>query len=134
MSVPVLLDLLLPDRQTAALLKDWVEEMKAMGGVQLPLAEAIERAFSERSREGRNKKARRLLAEGRLTVENITPAGLLVARCRGDSGEVYRLGFDPRASQWRCTCQEMKGRCSHLAALMLVTVKPTPEEGIDGGT
>lgn len=72
-------------------------------------------------REDAATKGRRMLAEGRLTVERLTPSGLIVARCRGDSGAVYALGFDPDGSEWRCTCPS-RGRCSHLRALQLVVV------------
>ena len=48
----------------------------------------------------------------------------IIATCRGDSGEVYNLGYDARKKQWRCTCVEMKGKCSHLVALQLVTIRP----------
>jgi hypothetical protein len=46
--------------------------------------------------------------------------GLVIAQCRGDSGEVYDLGYDPMKQEWRCTCRELKGNCSHLQALKLV--------------
>lgn len=80
-------------------------------------------------RENREEKGRRLLGEGRLTVKGIVtegtrPRGLIMAECRGDSGEVYNLGYDPVKQQWRCTCVA-KGKCSHLVALQLVTVKPS---------
>lgn len=74
------------------------------------------------TRENATAKAHRLLAEGRLIVRRIEPE-LLHATCRGDSGEVYDLGYDGRKGQWRCTCAA-KSQCSHLKALMLVTVKP----------
>ena len=83
-------------------------------------------------RESAQDKGRRLLTEGRLTVTTVdssepdpleVPAPI-IATCRGDSGEVYHLGYDARRRQWRCTCVEMKGKCSHLVALQLVTVKP----------
>lgn len=68
-------------------------------------------------------KARRLLPEGRLMIQRVDPeTHLVIAQCRGDSGEVYYLGYDPTKSQWRCTCAEMKGNCSHLQALKLVVV------------
>lgn len=72
-------------------------------------------------------KARRLLIEGRLVVEKVAlPENggepYIFATCRGDSGEVYRLGFDPYTAEWRCTC-EARGPCSHLKALQLVTVR-----------
>ena len=77
------------------------------------------------SRESAHEKGRRLLQEGRLRVLRIEKTGLIVAECRGDSGEVYDLGFDPGPREWRCGCLEMKGRCSHLIALQLVVVRPS---------
>lgn len=74
-------------------------------------------------REDAAAKGRRLLTEGRLTVERLDAGGLIVARCRGDSGAVYSLGFDPIKRQWRCTCPA-RTNCSHLRALQLVTVAP----------
>jgi uncharacterized Zn finger protein len=82
-----------------------------------------ENAADERPSVGRESvevKGRRLLVEGRLIVERVE-GGLVVASWRGDSGEVYRLGHDPRAQEWRCSCPA-RGRCSHLVALQLVTV------------
>jgi hypothetical protein len=64
------------------------------------------------------------LVEGRLVVEQVT-GDLVVASCRDDSGEVYRLGHDPQAQEWRCTCA-IRGTCPHLHALQLVTVRRTP--------
>jgi uncharacterized Zn finger protein len=68
-------------------------------------------------REGVERKGRRLLTEGRLTVRRVGPGGLIAAECKGDSGAVYRLGYD--GEQWSCDCQALS-RCSHLVALMLV--------------
>jgi uncharacterized Zn finger protein len=69
-------------------------------------------------------KGRALLIEGRLVVRRVDQhTGLIVAQCRGDSGEMYDLGYDPTNQQWRCTCREMKGKCSHLVALQLVTIR-----------
>ena len=73
-------------------------------------------------RESAAVKGRRLLTEARLTVERLN-GDLIVASCRGDSGESYRLGHDPGRREWRCTCPA-KTRCSHLTALMLVTRRP----------
>jgi len=81
------------------------------------------------SRENAQAKGRRLLTEGRLRVLRIERSGLIVAECRGDSGEVYTLGFEPMWGQWRCTC-EAKGRCSHIIALMLVTTAPVAESAV----
>ena len=71
-------------------------------------------------------KSKRILVEGRLIVREVGTAshpGRIVAECRGDSGAVYHLGYDPRAEQWRCTCPAHTV-CSHIKALQLVTVKP----------
>ena len=73
-------------------------------------------------RENAQIKGRRLLAEGRLTVLAVRPR-TLDATCRGDSAEVYHLGY---RGQWFCTCPAV-GVCSHLIALELVTLRP------DGG-
>lgn len=95
---------------------------------------ALERAEGHKdalvpSRKTADSKARRLLIEGRLDVTRHDVAGdhagLIVATCRGDSGTVYQLGYDPHQRQWRCTCQELRGNCSHLHALKLVTTTPT---------
>jgi hypothetical protein len=72
------------------------------------------------------KKHLRLLVEGRLIVREVglpSHPGRIVAECRGDSGSVYMLGYDPRAEEWRCGC-DARTTCSHIKALQLVTVKP----------
>lgn len=76
-------------------------------------------------RENVADKGRRLLTEGRLNVQIVDPnrRAAVQAECRGDSGEVYALGFDSRRNEWRCNC-EARGECSHLIALKLVTVRP----------
>jgi uncharacterized Zn finger protein len=73
--------------------------------------------------ENARAKGQRLLAEGRLQVTRVD-GGVIAAECRGDSGEVYTLGYHPRTG-WLCRCAA-RGTCSHLRALQLVTVKPTP--------
>lgn len=45
----------------------------------------------------------------------------IVAVCRGDSGEIHRLGY--RDSRWWCECPA-KTQCAHLYALQLVCVGP----------
>jgi hypothetical protein len=45
----------------------------------------------------------------------------ILAICRGDSGQVHELGYDPRGGS--CDC-EARTRCGHLYALQLVTVAP----------
>lgn len=66
-------------------------------------------------------KAERLLTTGRLIVRRVEPTGYILAECRGDGGVIYKLGYDPRSTEWRCTC-EARGECSHLMALKLVCV------------
>ncbi len=83
------------------------------------------------ARENVQQKGRRLLTEGRLTVivaSGRTDHPRIVATCRGDSGKVYDLGFDPAGFEWRCTC-EARTTCSHLVALRLVTLEPKPGLG-----
>lgn len=70
------------------------------------------------------RKAMRLLLERRLVVVRREIAGpfqgLIHATCRGENGS-YDLGFDPRGQgRWRCTCEELRGACSHLAALKMI--------------
>jgi uncharacterized Zn finger protein len=69
-------------------------------------------------------KALRIIRERRLTIERVdTHGGVVVARCQGDTGE-YALGWDAIVKQYRCTCPEMKGLCSHLTALKMVVKRP----------
>jgi len=73
-------------------------------------------------REAAETKARRLLADRRLTVELVEPGdGSIRATCRGDSA-TYALGWDPERGRWSCSCPAFGG-CSHLIALMLVTTE-----------
>jgi hypothetical protein len=69
-------------------------------------------------------KARRLLIEGRLTIHKVeVQFGIVYATCKGDSGSVYKLGYDPRGQgEWRCSCPA-KTTCAHLNALKLVVVR-----------
>ena len=71
-------------------------------------------------REDAATKARRLLAEGRVTVRTIT-ADEIVAEVRGDSARTYSTRYDP--SGWACTC-DARSRCSHVRAVMLITLEP----------
>jgi hypothetical protein len=72
-------------------------------------------------REDARRKGLRLLMDGRLTVLEVSSSGLIHAECKGDSGELYSLGFDPWKREWRCGCQA-RTKCSHLWALQTVTV------------
>jgi len=70
--------------------------------------------------ETATEKAFRLLREHRLNVQRVeSHDGLVVAEMQGDHA-TYMLGWDPGRKQWRCTCPEMKGQCSHLIALRAV--------------
>ncbi len=67
-------------------------------------------------RESVEQKGRRYLAEARLVVRHV--AGSTVrATCRG-TGATHELGF--AHDRWHCSCSA-RSRCSHLAALQLVT-------------
>ena len=63
-------------------------------------------------------KATRLLAEGRLLIAEVD-ADTITASLEGDTG-THRLGLTPGG--WWCSCPTPTPRCSHLAALRLVTV------------
>jgi uncharacterized Zn finger protein len=76
-------------------------------------------------RENARSKARRLLAEGRVTLRRIGPDAI-VARVRGDSAREYAVAWNP--SGWFCPCDAV-GRCSHILAVMLVVLEPLPTGG-----
>lgn len=61
-------------------------------------------------------KAARLLVTGRLRVRRVD-ADFIAAECRGDSGRVYKLGWDGRL--WTCDCPA-RTDCAHLNALWSV--------------
>lgn len=81
-----------------------------------------------RSRENLEEKAARYLVEGRVTVTQIDDERrLIVAEVRG-TDTTYYTGFDPRRDNWACTCEanaKFNRRCSHIAALQLITRRPT---------
>jgi hypothetical protein len=64
-------------------------------------------------------KGRAYLCDARLTVTHVNHREIR-ASCRGH-GEVYQLGYHD--GHWHCDCPA-RGRCAHLTALMLVTVRP----------
>lgn len=76
------------------------------------------------TRESFDVKARRYLAEGRLDVRHVV-SDTVVALCRGDSGELYRVGYG--SGGWYCDCPA-KTRCAHLQALMWVVLRPGARE------
>jgi hypothetical protein len=69
-------------------------------------------------RESAERKGRRYLTEGRLIVERVDVIGIR-ATCTG-GGAIYSLGHEHE--RWHCDCPAV-GRCAHLVALMLVTVR-----------
>jgi uncharacterized Zn finger protein len=71
-------------------------------------------------RESAETKGVRYLGEGRLTILRVDDRRV-EALCFGDSGEAYRVGYKPGG--WWCGCPAL-GRCSHLVALMRVTLTP----------
>lgn len=75
---------------------------------------------SRGTRENKQDKGTRMLTHGRLTVTKVE-GDRVVAECRGDSGEVYELGFEN--GHWHCSCLA-RTDCSHLSALWRVTVRP----------
>jgi hypothetical protein len=75
------------------------------------------------SRETVAAKAPRYLAEGRLVITSVM-GDYVAATCRGN-GEIYELGHDIRHGWW-CSCAAPAGRCCHLTALRLVTVRRRP--------
>lgn len=74
------------------------------------------------ARENVEEKGRRYLLEGRLTVTAVDER-VVRASCRG-GGAIYVVGFDGEA--WGCSCPAV-GRCAHLVALQLVTVREQRE-------
>lgn len=85
-----------------------------------PIGVANDRTSSPKKRENKADKGTRLLTHGRLTVTKVD-GDRVVAECRGDSGEVYELGFEN--GRWNCSCPA-RTDCSHLSALWRCTVRP----------
>lgn len=97
----------------------WRDDLGADDGCTKIIAESD---LVLRGAENVEQKARRYLAEGRIRITRVLPAGLVVAEARGSAGEAYVLGYDPAKKEWRCTCPVIgrRNRCSHIAALQLV--------------
>lgn len=70
------------------------------------------------TRESAHDRGRRLLVEGRLILDYVDGSDIR-ATCRGDSGEIHRLGHS--GGTWWCTCPA-RTRCAHTVALQLVVV------------
>lgn len=96
-------------------------EAKVKERLEQERAEGVKDATVPSRANTAERKAMRLLIERRVVVLKIAPEGLVHARVRGDSGELYDCGYDPARRQYRCTCPEMRGQCSHLLALKMVT-------------
>jgi uncharacterized Zn finger protein len=76
-------------------------------------------------REDAQTKARRLVAEGRVTIRRVSDDAI-VANVRGDSAMVYIVTWSPAG--WSCSCPAI-GRCSHTRAVQLVVLEPLPVGG-----
>lgn len=76
------------------------------------------------ARESRDAKATRLLTSARLSIDLVDQETKTVrARCRGDSGEWYELGYE-RGRGWYCNCANITPPCSHLLALWHCVTRP----------
>ena len=75
------------------------------------------------TRETAQLKAVRLAGSGRVSIRRIE-TDLIVAVVRGDSAREYGVRWAP--SGWRCTCPALSRTCSHVRAVMLVVLEPTP--------
>ncbi len=76
-------------------------------------------------REDAPAKARRLLQEARVNLTRVDE-DVIEAVVRGDSAAVYAVTWH-RGRGWSCSCPAWSFRCSHVLALMLVTVRPTED-------
>jgi uncharacterized Zn finger protein len=73
--------------------------------------------------ENAQAKARRLCAEGRVTIRTVTDLAI-VAKVRGDSAAIYHVTWSPAG--WTCSCPALT-RCSHIGAVQLVVLAPLPK-------
>jgi hypothetical protein len=82
------------------------------------------------TRETLDAKALRYIREGRLRVV-LVDAERIEARVRGSEAE-HSVGYE--RGGWWCDCEAHRfgRRCSHLAALQLVTVRPAREQAAAG--
>ncbi len=89
-----------------------------------PTAIGTEVRIGRAGRKNRRTKALRLLVEGRVGVRVATPERALIY-VKGDSGCVRIVEHD--ASGWQCDCPAARGRCAHVLAAQLVTLRPEAE-------
>lgn len=73
-------------------------------------------------RESAATKARRYLAEGRVTLIDVSTTRVR-ALVRGD-GQIYAAGYV--YGNWSCDCPTPTTQCSHLIALRLITAPDMP--------
>ena len=95
-------------------------EIRTTGKPPKPTLKVSDGTRPRATRENKADKGSRMLVQGRLTVTKVD-GDRVVAECKGDSGEVYELGFDN--GHWFCSCLA-RTDCSHLSALWRVTVRP----------
>jgi uncharacterized Zn finger protein len=81
------------------------------------------------ARETVQAKALRYLTEGRVVVTGVL-GDQVTAVCQGETG-AYDLGHAPGRGWW-CTCPVRTDKCSHLTALMLVTIRRSALLGQEG--
>lgn len=74
-------------------------------------------------------RGRRMILEGRLVIDRVNDREVR-AHIRGDSGEVHEVGYTRGGFHCSCPC---RGRCGHLVALMLVTLRPGGRSGQNEG-
>jgi uncharacterized Zn finger protein len=75
------------------------------------------------TRESLDDKARRYLAEGRIRLVRVEGDNI-DATVQGDAPRAYVVTHRPGG--WRCSCVATVVRCSHVAAVALVTLVPEP--------
>jgi len=78
-------------------------------------------------REDAQTKARRLAAEGRVTVRHVSDDAI-TATVRGDSARCYWVTWSPTG--WVCPCDSVGARpCSHIRSVQLTTLEPLSTKG-----
>ena len=83
-----------------------------------PQAIGIEIRIGSAGRENAQTKSKRLLVEGRVLIRHCEQQHVR-AVVRGDSGELRVVEY--QSGHWSCSCIA-RGTCSHLLAVMAVTV------------
>jgi hypothetical protein len=73
-------------------------------------------------------KARRLIADGRVTVVEVKPRRRLVT-VQGDTG-THRVLWLHTQNGWRCSCPSRAEECSHTRAAHLAVLDRLPESAV----